>query len=88
MRLGSSATQEVDTCVECSAKLPLNVPEVFFLAQKAVLHPTAPLYDSRDHVRNAPFVRWYNCTERLVHLDPQKRVRVRATTSVQALRFE
>lgn len=45
-----SVTQEVDTCVECSAKLPLNVPEVFYHAQKAVLHPTAPLYDSRDHV--------------------------------------
>ncbi|PSR70536.1 hypothetical protein PHLCEN_2v13575 [Hermanssonia centrifuga] len=42
--------KEVDTCVECSAKMPLNVPEVFYLAQKAVLHPTAPLYDSRDHV--------------------------------------
>lgn len=42
--------QEVETCVECSAKLPLNVSEVFYFAQKAVLHPTAPLYDSRDHV--------------------------------------
>ncbi|KAI0345973.1 mitochondrial Rho 1 [Trametopsis cervina] len=42
--------KEVDTCVECSAKLPLNVPEVFYHAQKAVLHPVAPLYDSRDHV--------------------------------------
>ncbi|KIP10221.1 hypothetical protein PHLGIDRAFT_85427 [Phlebiopsis gigantea 11061_1 CR5-6] len=42
--------KEVDTCVECSAKLPLNVPEVIYHAQKAVLHPTAPLYDSRDHV--------------------------------------
>lgn len=45
-----AAAQEVDTCVECSAKVPLNVPEVIFLAQKAVIHPTAPLYDSRDHV--------------------------------------
>jgi hypothetical protein len=44
--------QEVETCVECSAKLPLNVSEVFYFAQKAVLHPTAPLYDSRDHVRS------------------------------------
>jgi mitochondrial Rho GTPase 1 len=43
--------QEVETCVECSAKMPLNVSEVFYFAQKAVLHPTAPLYDSRDHVR-------------------------------------
>lgn len=36
--------------MECSAKMPLNVSEVFYFAQKAVLHPTAPLYDSRDHV--------------------------------------
>ncbi|KAF9267329.1 mitochondrial Rho GTPase [Marasmius fiardii PR-910] len=42
--------KEVETCVECSAKIPLNVSEVFYFAQKAVLHPTAPLYDSRDHV--------------------------------------
>ncbi|PBK97614.1 mitochondrial Rho GTPase [Armillaria gallica] len=40
----------LETCVECSAKMPLNVSEVFYFAQKAVLHPTAPLYDSRDHV--------------------------------------
>ncbi|KAK0244147.1 P-loop containing nucleoside triphosphate hydrolase protein [Armillaria nabsnona] len=42
--------KEVETCVECSAKMPLNVSEVFYFAQKAVVHPTAPLYDSRDHV--------------------------------------
>ncbi|KAI0056103.1 mitochondrial Rho 1 [Artomyces pyxidatus] len=42
--------KEVETCVECSAKLPLNVSEVFYFAQKAVLHPTAPLYDSREQV--------------------------------------
>ncbi|KDQ20950.1 hypothetical protein BOTBODRAFT_124842 [Botryobasidium botryosum FD-172 SS1] len=42
--------KEVETCVECSAKMPLNVSEVFYFAQKAVLHPTAPLYDSREHV--------------------------------------
>ncbi|RUP48323.1 hypothetical protein BC936DRAFT_144711 [Jimgerdemannia flammicorona] len=41
---------EVETCVECSARQPLNVSEVFYFAQKAVLHPTAPLYDSREHV--------------------------------------
>jgi Ras family protein T1 len=42
--------KEVETCVECSAKELLNVSEVFYFAQKAVLHPTAPLYDSREHV--------------------------------------
>lgn len=41
--------KEVETCVECSAKKLLNVSEVFYFAQKAVLHPTAPLYDSREH---------------------------------------
>ena len=41
--------KEVETCVECSAKIPLNVSEVFYFAQKAVLYPTAPLYDSREH---------------------------------------
>ncbi|RKO82802.1 EF hand associated-domain-containing protein, partial [Blyttiomyces helicus] len=41
--------KEVETCVECSAKQTLNVSEVFYFAQKAVLHPTAPLYDSREH---------------------------------------
>ena len=42
--------KEIETCVECYAKESLNVSEVFYFAQKAVLHPTAPLYDSREHV--------------------------------------
>ncbi|KAH7101264.1 mitochondrial Rho GTPase [Auriculariales sp. MPI-PUGE-AT-0066] len=42
--------KEVESCIECSAKLPLNVSEVFYLAQKAILHPIAPLYDSHHHV--------------------------------------
>lgn len=41
--------KEVETCIECSARLSLNVSEAFFFAQKAVLYPTAPLYDSRSH---------------------------------------
>ncbi|KNC73259.1 hypothetical protein SARC_14179, partial [Sphaeroforma arctica JP610] len=40
---------EVETCVECSAKSMLNLSEVFYFAQKSVLHPTAPLYDTRTH---------------------------------------
>ncbi|XP_007891819.2 mitochondrial Rho GTPase 2 isoform X2 [Callorhinchus milii] len=35
---------EIETCVECSAKNLKNISELFFYAQKAVLHPTAPLY--------------------------------------------
>lgn len=45
--------------MECSARLPLNVSEVFYFAQKAVLHPTAPLYDSREHILKP------KCTEAL-----------------------
>lgn len=48
-----SEYKEVETCVECSAKACLNVAEVFYFAQRAVLYPTAPLYDSREHVRLA-----------------------------------
>lgn len=35
---------EVESCVECSAKTLHNISEMFYYAQKAVLHPTAPLY--------------------------------------------
>jgi hypothetical protein len=45
-----NGAQEVETCVECSAKIPLNVSEVFYFARKAVLHPTAPLYDFKKQV--------------------------------------
>ncbi|XP_053355239.1 mitochondrial Rho GTPase 1b [Clarias gariepinus] len=35
---------EIETCVECSAKKLKNISELFYYAQKAVLHPTGPLY--------------------------------------------
>lgn len=41
--------KEIETCVECSASALVNIAEVFYFAQKAVLHPTSPLYDSREH---------------------------------------
>ncbi|KAK9281582.1 hypothetical protein L1049_004485 [Liquidambar formosana] len=37
--------REIETCMECSAVSQMQVPEVFYFAQKAVLHPTAPLFD-------------------------------------------
>ncbi|XP_019363139.1 PREDICTED: mitochondrial Rho GTPase 2 isoform X3 [Gavialis gangeticus] len=39
---------EIETCVECSARNLKNISELFFYAQKAVLHPTAPLYDPEE----------------------------------------
>ncbi|KRF83797.1 mitochondrial Rho GTPase isoform X3 [Drosophila virilis] len=35
---------EIESCVECSAKTLHNISEMFYYAQKAVLHPTSPLY--------------------------------------------
>lgn len=35
---------EVETCIECSAYDLKNISELFYYAQKAVLHPTAPLF--------------------------------------------
>ncbi|GFP92281.1 mitochondrial rho GTPase 1 [Phtheirospermum japonicum] len=37
--------REIETCIECSAANLLQIQEVFYFAQKAVLHPTAPLFD-------------------------------------------
>ncbi|QDZ25954.1 mitochondrial Rho GTPase [Chloropicon primus] len=37
---------EVEVCLQCSAKKLSNVIEVFSHAQKAVMHPTGPLYDA------------------------------------------
>ncbi|GAV89498.1 EF_assoc_1 domain-containing protein/EF_assoc_2 domain-containing protein/Miro domain-containing protein/EF_hand_4 domain-containing protein [Cephalotus follicularis] len=37
--------REIETCIECSAATLIQVPDVFYYAQRAVLHPTAPLYD-------------------------------------------
>lgn len=39
---------EVESCVECSAKTLHNISEMFYYAQKAVLHPAAPLYSMED----------------------------------------
>ncbi|CAD6259451.1 unnamed protein product [Miscanthus lutarioriparius] len=37
--------REIEICIECSALRHIQVPEVFYYAQKAVLHPTTPLFD-------------------------------------------
>ncbi|KAK0561442.1 ERMES complex Ca(2+)-binding regulatory GTPase gem1 [Tilletia horrida] len=51
--------REVETCVETSAFLHINISEIFYFAQKAVLYPTAPLYDSREQRLR------YGCVEAL-----------------------
>jgi len=40
--------KEIDSCIRTSAREHHNVNEVFFLCQKAVTHPIAPLFDSKE----------------------------------------
>lgn len=40
--------EEIETCVECSARNLRNISEMFYFAQKAVLHPSAPLWNYQD----------------------------------------
>ncbi|KAK5133878.1 ERMES complex Ca(2+)-binding regulatory GTPase gem1 [Meristemomyces frigidus] len=40
--------KEIDSCIRTSAREHHNINEVFFLCQKAVTHPIAPIYDSKD----------------------------------------
>ena len=43
--------EEIETCVECSARNLKNISEMFYFAQKAVLHPSAPLWNYQDKVK-------------------------------------
>lgn len=46
--------KEIDTCIRTSAKELQNINEVFFLCQKAVTDPLAPLFDSKEsHLKPA-----------------------------------
>ncbi|KAG9157251.1 hypothetical protein Leryth_004916 [Lithospermum erythrorhizon] len=49
--------REIETCIECSAANLVQIPEVFYYAQKAVLHPTAPLFDQESQTLKPRCVR-------------------------------
>ncbi|KAI5866157.1 mitochondrial Rho GTPase [Durotheca rogersii] len=40
--------REIDSCIRASAREHMNVNETFFLCQKAVTHPIAPLFDYKE----------------------------------------
>lgn len=42
--------KEIDSCIRTSAREHHNINEVFFLCQKAVTHPIAPLFDSKEGI--------------------------------------
>ena len=39
---------EVEACLECSAAALLNIRQVFYFAQKAVIYPLKPLYNMKE----------------------------------------
>lgn len=52
---------EVESCIECSAKTLHNISELFYYAQKAVLHPAAPLYSMEDQdviIKKKLYTQW------------------------------
>ncbi|CAN0897119.1 Mitochondrial Rho GTPase 1 [Linum grandiflorum] len=49
--------REIETCIECSAMRHIQIPEVFYYAQKAVLHPTSPLFDQESQTLKPRCVR-------------------------------
>ena len=40
--------KEIDSCIRCSARGHANVNEAFFLCQKAVTNPIAPIFDAKE----------------------------------------
>ncbi|ODQ64320.1 mitochondrial Rho GTPase 1 [Nadsonia fulvescens var. elongata DSM 6958] len=40
--------KEIESCIRCSAKLNYNINQAFYLCQRAVIHPIAPLFDSKE----------------------------------------
>ncbi|KAI9297831.1 hypothetical protein K502DRAFT_346761 [Neoconidiobolus thromboides FSU 785] len=57
--------QEIEGCMECSSKELINHSEVFYLAQKAVLYPSNPLYDYNEKTLTKPC---YNAFKRIFSL--------------------
>ncbi|ETN39546.1 mitochondrial Rho GTPase 1 [Cyphellophora europaea CBS 101466] len=48
--------KEIDSCIRTSAREHFNVNEAFFLCQKAVTHPIAPLFDAKESVMKSPAI--------------------------------
>ncbi|KMU83692.1 mitochondrial Rho GTPase 1 [Coccidioides immitis H538.4] len=57
--------KEIDSCIRSSAREHRNVNEAFFLCQKAVTYPIAPLFDSKEAVLKPAAV---NALQRIFYL--------------------
>ena len=47
----------MDCCIECSAKSRLNLRQVFYITQRTVTFPVAPLFDRRSQSLTPRYVR-------------------------------
>lgn len=45
-----SNSPNIEVCVECSAKLNLNIADIFLYALKFAMYPTCPIFDSNEKV--------------------------------------
>ena len=48
--------KEIDSCIRTSAREHHNINEVFFLCQRAVTDPIAPLYDTKESTLKQPCI--------------------------------
>ncbi|CCX31676.1 mitochondrial Rho GTPase 1 [Pyronema domesticum] len=48
--------KEIDSCIRASGKELKNINELFYLCQRAVTHPIAPLYDSKEQNLKTPAI--------------------------------
>ncbi|KAK7207949.1 mitochondrial Rho GTPase 1 [Myxozyma melibiosi] len=46
--------KEIESCIRASAKAHYNVNQAFYLCQKAIVHPIAPLFDSKEQDLKPP----------------------------------
>ncbi|KAK9377955.1 EF hand associated-domain-containing protein [Lipomyces chichibuensis] len=48
--------KEIESCIRSSAKEQYNVNQAFYLCEKAVIHPIAPLFDSKEQNLKPPAI--------------------------------
>lgn len=42
--------KEIEACIRCSASTNYNIVEAFYMCQRAITHPLAPLFDAKEGV--------------------------------------
>lgn len=61
--------QQVESIIDVSAKIFLNIPELCFCIQRVILYPTPPLYDIHSQQITPKFERALNLIFRIIDVD-------------------